>query len=142
MTKQLGRKFLIKIGDGESTEAFTVLCGLTSKSFEINDAEIDVTTADCNDPGGALWTEVLSGVKRVSVSGNGLFKNEASETRLKDVKMSSSAICNFQVIIPGFGMFEAAYHIGTLGLGGEQEGGVTYSLSLGSTGAVTFTAET
>ncbi|MEH7827106.1 phage major tail protein, TP901-1 family [Gemmobacter denitrificans] len=141
MAKQKGRALLIKIGDGASpTEAFTVLCGLTSKTLTINNSEIDVTTADCSDPGGALWTEVLGGTKRVSVSGNGLFKDEAAEASLNTLAMADSPIANFQIIVPSFGTFQGAFFLSSVEYGGEQEGGVTYSLALASTGEITFTA--
>lgn len=140
MAKQKGRLLLIKIGDGAGTEAFTTLCGLKSKTLTINNNEIDVTTADCADPGGALWTEVLGGVKRISVSGNGYFKDEVNETRMNTVAMSADPIANFQIIVPAFGTFAGAFFVSSVEYGGEQEDGVTYSLSLASTGAVTFTA--
>jgi predicted secreted protein len=44
MAKQLGRALLVKIGDGEASEAFANLCGLNSKSLTINNSAIDVTT--------------------------------------------------------------------------------------------------
>ena len=141
MAKQKGRKLLIKIGDGATpTEAFTVLCGLTSKTMTINNNEIDVTTADCADPGGALWTEVMAGAKRVSVSGNGFFKDETAEATLNTLALDDDPIANFQVIVPDFGTFQGAFFLSSVEYGGEQEGGVTYSLALASTGAVTFTA--
>ncbi|WP_028029891.1 phage major tail protein, TP901-1 family [Gemmobacter nectariphilus] len=141
MAKKKGRLLLIKIGDGATpTEAFTTLCGLRSKTLTINNSEIDVTTADCADPGGALWTEVLGGTKRVSVSGNGYFKDEASEARMNTVAMSADPIANFQVIVPDFGTFAGAFLLSSAEYGGEQEDGVTYSLSLASSGTVTFTA--
>jgi TP901-1 family phage major tail protein len=141
MAKQLGRLMLVRIGDGATpTEAFGLLCGLRSKTLSINNSEIDVTTADCTDPGGPLWTEVLSGVKRISVSGNGYFKDEATEARLNTVALSADPICNFQIVVPELGTFAGAFHVSTVEYGGEQEEGVTYSLSLGSSGSVTFTA--
>lgn len=142
MPKQKGRKLLVLIGDGAGaeTEVFTVLCGLTAKTLSINNSEIDVTTADCTDPGGPLWTEVLAGAKRVSVSGNGYFKDEATELRANTVAMSADAKANFEIIVPDFGTFAGRFMIGTMDWGGEQEDGVTYSLSLASDGAVSFTA--
>lgn len=140
MAKQKGRLLLIKIGDGEAVEAFTALCGLRSKTMTINNSEIDVTTADCDDPGGALWTEVLAGVKRVSVSGNGYFKDQAAELRLNTVAMSAEPFANFEIVVPDFGTFAANFMVASVDYGGEQEDGVNYSLSLASNNAVTFTA--
>lgn len=140
MAKQKGRLMLVNIGDGAGSETFAKLCGLRSKTLTINNSEIDVTTADCDSPGGPLWTEVIDGVKRVSVSGNGYFKDETTETRLNTVAMGNSPIANFQIIVPDFGTFAGAFFVQSVEYGGEQEDGVTYSLSLASSGAVTFTA--
>lgn len=140
MAKQKGRLLLIKIGDGEASETFSSLCGLTSKTLTINNTEVDVTTADCTAPGGALWTEVQSGTKRVSVTGNGLFLDATSEARMNTVVMDDDPIANFQIVVPDFGTFAGAFFASSVDYGGEQEGGVTYSLSLASTGPVTFTA--
>jgi TP901-1 family phage major tail protein len=140
MAKQKGRMMLVNIGDGAGTEVFAVLCGLRSKTLTINNSEFDVTTADCAAPGGALWTEVLGGVKRVEVAGNGYFKDEATEARMNSVAMAADPICNFRIVVPELGTFAGAFFISSVEYGGEQEDGVTYSLSLASTGAVTFTA--
>lgn len=140
MAKKLGRALLVKIGDGGGTEVFTNLCGLNSKTLTINNSSIDVTTPDCSSPGGALWTETLSGLKNVSVSGDGFFEDSASELRMNTVAMAADNICNFQIVVPDFGTYAGAFRIASLEFGGETEGGVTYSVSLESTGAVTFTA--
>lgn len=139
MAKQLGRAMLVKIGDGAGSEVFTTLCGLTSKTIAINNSEIDVTTADCDAPGGELWTEVLNGLKRVNISGTGLFKSAADEARLLTIAMSATAIGNFQVIIPELGTFAGAFHVSASEFGGEQEGALTKGMTLASSGPVTFT---
>lgn len=141
MAKPKGRLLLIKIGDGEVTEEFTTLCGLNTKGITINNSEYDVTTADCADPGGALWTEVQNGTKRVAVTGSGIMKDEAAEERLNTVAMSADAVANFQVIVPGLGTFAGEYHVASAGYSGEMQGGVSYDISLNSSGIITFTAE-
>ena len=140
MAKQLGRGLLGKIGDGEASETFANLCGLNSKTLTINNASIDVTTPDCTTPEGALWTETLAGLKNLSVSGDGFFEASTAEARMNTVAMQSDNKANFQVVVPDFGTYAGAFRIASLEFGGEKEGGVTYSISLESTGAVTFTA--
>ena len=140
MAKQLGRAPLVKIGDGEVSETFANLCGLNSKSITINNSSIDVTTPDCTTPEGALWTQTLAGLKNVSVSGDGYFEDSVTEARMNTVAMSADNACNFQIVIPDFGTYAGSFRISSLEFGGESEGGVTYSLSLESNGAVTFTA--
>lgn len=141
MAKQKGRLMLVKIGDGETpTEAFTTLCGLRSKTLTVNNTEIDATTSNCADPGGALWTEVMDGAKRLSVSGNGYFKDDTNERTLLDLAMADTPIGNFQIIVPDFGTFAGSFFLSSVEYGGEQEDGVTYSFALASSGAITFTA--
>lgn len=140
MAKQLGRALLVKIGDGADPEVFSNLCGLNSKALTINNSSIDVTTPDCSTPGGALWTETLNGLKNVTVTGDGFFEDSASESRMNTVSMAADNSCNFTITVPAFGTYAGAFRIASLEFGGETEGGVTYSLSLESTGAVTFTA--
>jgi len=140
MAKQLGRALLVKIGDGEASEVFSNLCGLNSKSLTINNSSIDVTTPDCTSPEGALWTETLAGLKNVSVSGDGFFEDSTAEARMNTVAMAADNVANFQVVVPDFGTYAGAFRLTSVEYGGETEGGVTYSLSLESTGVVTFTA--
>ncbi len=140
MAKQLGRALLIKIGDGESSEAFSNLCGLNSKTLTINNTSIDVTTPDCATPEGALWTETLAGLKNVSVSGDGFFEDSTTEARMNTVVMQNDNQANFEIVVPDFGTYAGAFRIASVEFGGETEGGVTYSISLESTGTVTFTA--
>jgi TP901-1 family phage major tail protein len=140
MAKQLGRALLVKIGDGEVSETFSNLCGLNSKTLTINNTSIDVTTADCTTPEGTLWTETLAGLKNVSVSGDGFFEDSTTEARMNTVAMQNDNKANFQIVVPDFGTYAGSFRIASLEFGGETEGGVTYSLSLESTGAVTFTA--
>jgi TP901-1 family phage major tail protein len=141
MAKSKGRLLLIKIGDGAETEVFTSLCGLNTRGITINNSEYDVTTADCADPGGALWTEVQNGVKRVAVTGSGFMKDDTAEARLNTVAMSVDALANFQVIVPGLGTFAGEFHVASAGYTGELQGGVSYDISLNSSGVITFTAE-
>jgi len=140
MAKQTGREMLVKIRTATGPDVYSTLCGLTAKTITINNEEIDVTTADCAAPGGVLWTEVLTGVKRVSISGNGLFEDSAAEAVLNTLAMAADTREAFQLIMPAFGTFAGTFHLSSAEYGGDQSGGVTYSMSLASSGAVTFTA--
>lgn len=140
MAKQLGRSVLIKIGDGAGGETFSNLCGLNSKTISINNTSIDVTTPDCAAPEGALWTQTLAGLKNISVSGDGFFEDSVSEARAVSVANGNDNLANFQVVIPDLGTYSGSFRLATLEYGGESEGGVTYSVSLESSGVVTYAA--
>ena len=137
MAKQLGRALLVKIDDGTGTK--NNLCGLNSKSLTINNSSIDVTTPDCTTPEGALYTETLAGLKNVSVSGDGFFEDSTAEARMNTVAMAADNSTTFEVVVPDFGTYAGTFRITSVEFGGETEGGVTYSLSLESSGTVTFT---
>ena len=147
MAKQKGRALLIKIGDGEVSETFNPLCGLTTKSININANAFDVTTPDCTSPGGQLWREVMTGIRSISVSGNGRFEDSTTEQRALSVLMgtgasdTADAVANFEIVVPDLGTFAGAFHIDSMDYSGDMENAVDYSLSLSSSGAVTFTAE-
>lgn len=146
MAKQNGTLLLIKIGDGAETEGFTPLCGLQSKTITVNNSNFDATTPKCTAPGGQLWQEVMTGMRAISTSGNGIFEGGTSLDRFKAIAFGSGeddtadAIGNFQIIVPDFGTFEGAFHIDNIEFGGEQTGPVTKSFSLASSGYIAFTA--
>ena len=140
MAKQLGRSFLLKVGDGAASEVFTALAGINSKSITINNSSIDVTTPDASSPGGVLFAQSLNGLKSMSVSGDGIFLDETAEARLNTVAMQADPVANFQMVVPDFGTFAGEFRVASLEFGGETEGGVTFSISLESNGTVTFTS--
>jgi len=140
MAKQLGRSFLLKVGDGAASEVFTALAGINSKSITINNSSIDVTTPDASSPGGVLFAQSLNGLKSMSVSGDGIFLDETAEARLNTVAMQADPVANFEMVVPDFGTFAGEFRVASLEFGGETEGGVTFSVSLESNGTVTFTS--
>lgn len=146
MSKQPGKLMLLKIGDGADPEVFTTLGGLNAKTITINNNTYEITTANTTTPGGQVWRDVLTGIRSVTVSGNGYFDDSTQEERLRAVAMgtgesdTADAKANFQLIVPDFGTFEGPFHVDSLEYGGEIEDGVTYQTSLSSSGVITFTA--
>jgi len=138
MAKQLGRLMLIKL---KEDAAFVTLAALKSKSISINNNAVDVTTPDYDAPEGPLWTEVLTGATNLAVSGSGYAKKQAAEATLVGIALSGDAAAEFEIVVPNIGTFSGFFHVATTDLGGEQEDGVTFGLSLNSTGAITFVAE-
>ena len=142
MAKKKGRQMLIRIGDGAEAEVFEVLCALTAKTLTVNTEEIDVTTPDCTEPGGKMWTEVLDGVSRVSVSGSGTSKKEDAEARLAEIAMAPGGpYANLEIVVPNFGTFAGNFFVQSVGFAGDGTGAATFEFSAASNGAVTFTAE-
>jgi len=134
MAAQKGASLLLKVGDGASPESFTTIGGLRSTSITLNDEAVDVTNKDS-----AGQRELLAdgGIHTISISGSGVFTDSASETTLRG-KMDASTFTNFQVIVPDFGTYTGAFMVSSLEYAGEFNGEVTYSVSLESSGSITF----
>lgn len=135
MSAQKGKDLLIKIGDGGSPESFTTAAGLRATTLSFNAQTIDITNADSAD----AWRELLDGgVKSASLSGNGVFKDTASDEALRAAFFNQS-LPNFQVVIPSFGVVQGPFKVTSLQYEGPYDGEVKISLSMASAGALTFT---
>ncbi|MGR3813162.1 MAG: phage major tail protein, TP901-1 family [Cognatishimia activa] len=136
MPAQNGRDLLIRVdmlGDG----TFQTIAGLRATRISFNAETVDVTSLEST--GG--WRELLSGagVKTAAISGSGVFKDEGTDERTRQIFFDGE-IPNFQVIIPDFGTIEGAFQVTALEYAGSYNGEASYELSLASAGALTFLA--
>lgn len=140
MAAQKGSALLLKIGADASAAAasdtYTTVGGLRSTSITLNQESVDITNKDSSNA-----RELLAdaGVESVSISGSGVFTDAASEATLRTA-FGGANIPNFEVIIPDLGTYQGKFHIASLEYGGEYNGEVTYSVTLESSGSVSFTA--
>jgi len=136
MAAEKGRAFLLKIGDGQPSESFATIAGMRSTRLSINSELVDVTN---KDSGG--WRELLSdgGIRRVSISGAGVFTNSQAEVDLQ-AKTLAGAVANYRIVFESGDMFAGAFLVSALDYAGEHNGERSYTLSLESSGPVTFTA--
>jgi len=134
MAAQKGKDLLVKVYDGAN---FITVAGLRSRRLAFNAETVDVTHAEST----GRWRELLqgAGVRRASIAGRGLFKDEASDALMRQT-FFDGAIKNYQIVIPDFGVVEGPFQIAALEFAGEHDGEVTYELSLESAGALTFAA--
>ncbi len=134
MPAQKGKDLLVKIASGVD---FITVAGLRTRRLSFNAETVDITNADSAN----RWRELLdgAGVKRASVSGRGLFKDEASDALMRQTFFDGT-VTNYQIVIPSFGTVQGAFQIVSLEFAGEHNGEVTYDLSLESAGELTFTA--
>lgn len=134
MTAQKGKDLLIKIADGAG---FATVAGLRTRRLAFNAETVDITHAESAN----RWRELLggAGVKRVSVSGRGLFVDAATDATMRQAFFDGSVI-NYQMVIPDFGTVQGPFQLTNLEFAGEHNGEVTYELALESAGEVTFAA--
>lgn len=136
MGAQNGKDLLIKV-DMAADGQFTTLAGLRATRVSFNAETIDVTSLESQ--GG--WRELLSGagVKSVSISGSGVFRDAATDERARQLFFDGEAPA-FQVVIPDFGIVEGPFQVTAIEYGGSHNGEATYELSMASAGSLTFTA--
>jgi len=136
MGAQNGKDLLIKLdmtGDGQ----FETIAGLRASRISFNAESVDVTSLESQ--GG--WRELLggAGVKSASISGSGVFKDETTDERARQIFFDAE-VPGFQVIIPDFGIVEGPFQVTSIEYAGSHNGEATYELSMASAGALLFTA--
>ena len=136
MAAQTGKDLLIKV-DMDGTGAFQTMAGLRATRISFNAEQVDVTSLE--SAGG--WRELLggAGMKSASLSGSGVFKDNATDERARAIFFNGQ-IPAFQVIIPDFGVVEGPFQISGIEYAGSHNGEATYELTLASAGALSFTA--
>lgn len=136
MVAQRGKDLLVKL-DAGGTGTFTTVAGLRTRALAFNARSVDVTHAES----AGRWRELLegAGVRSASISGRGIFRDQASDAAIRQV-FFDGAIRSWQIAIPDFGTVEGAFQITALEFSGEHDGEVTFDMALESAGALSFTA--
>lgn len=136
MAAQNGKDLLIKL-DMTGAGQFETIAGLRATRISFNAESIDVTSLESQ--GG--WRELLAGagVKSASISGSGIFKDDATDERARQIFFDGETP-GFQVIIPDFGTIEGAFQVTSIEYAGTHNGEATYEMSMASANALTFTA--
>ncbi|MEL6452023.1 MAG: phage major tail protein, TP901-1 family [Pseudomonadota bacterium] len=136
MGAQNGKDLLIKV-DMTSDGQFETIAGLRATRVSFNAEAVDVTSLESQ--GG--WRELLggAGVRSASISGSGVFKDEGTDERARQIFFDGE-VPAFQVIIPDFGIVEGPFQVTALEYSGSHNGEATYELTMASAGALTFTA--
>ncbi|MBO6603468.1 MULTISPECIES: phage major tail protein, TP901-1 family [Paracoccaceae] len=135
MTAQNGKDLLVKV-DLDGQGVFQTLAGLRATRLSFNTETVDVTSLEST--GG--WRELLggAGVKSAALSGSGVFRDEATDERARQIFFDGE-VPEFQVIIPDFGTVEGPFQITAIEYSGNYDGEATYELSMASAGALNFT---
>lgn len=133
MSAQKGKDLLLKAADGGG--AFVTVVGLRARQIALNAEAVDVTHSES----AGRWRELLAGagVRRASISGAGIFRDESSDALVRQI-FFDGAIRDWQVVVPDFGTIEGPFQLSSLEYRGDHAGEVTFDLSLESAGELTF----
>lgn len=134
MPAQKGKDLLLKAADAGGS--FVTVAGLRARQIAFNAETVDVTHAES----AGRWRELLAGagMRRASLSGAGIFKDEASDALVRQI-FFDAAIRDWQVVVPDFGVITGPFQLSTLEYRGDHAGEVTFELSLESAGQLSFT---
>ena len=134
MAAQRGGALLLKM---DISGTMTTIGGLRSTSITINDEAVDITN---KDSGSSRTLLPSGGILSMTVSASGVFTDATSETTLRS-KVHQSSFESYNIIIPDLGTYAGSFMIASLEYAGEYNGEVTYSITLESSGAISFSAE-
>lgn len=134
MVAQKGRDLLLKIS---GANGYQTVAGLRSNRIAFNAETVDVTDRDS----AGRWRELLAaaGMQRASISGSGIFKDQASDEMVRQ-SFFDGAIVDCQIVIPDFGAVSGPFQITALEYSGAHNGEVTFDLALESAGPIAFGA--
>ncbi len=135
MAAQKGKDLLIRASAAGG--GFVAVAGLRARQIAFNAEAVDITNADS----AGRWRELLAGagMRRAAVSGSGVFRDQASDARLRQL-FFDGAIETFQIVVPDFGTIEGPFQITSLEYRGDHAGEVTFDIALDSAGALAFAA--
>ena len=134
MAAQKGSAVLIK---QTISNTATTIGGLRSSSITINEETVDVTNKDSSGN-----RELLAdgGILSMSISGSGVFTDSTAEQSFRSAAVGATAFQTFTFIIPDLGSYAGTLQVTSLEYAGEYNGEATYSFSLESSGAISFSA--
>jgi TP901-1 family phage major tail protein len=134
MAAQKGKDMLLKVRT--AVGVFTTIAGLRARKMAFNAETVDVTDADS----AGRWRELIggAGVQRAALSGSGIFKDVASDFKVRELFFNST-LEDWQIIVPDFGIVAGQFQITALEYSGNHDGELTFEIALESAGALTFT---
>lgn len=135
MPAQRGKDLLLRVETAPGT--YLTIGGLRARQIALNAETVDTTHSEST----GRWRELLSGsgVRRASISGAGVFKDEASDALARQLFFDGD-IRDWQVVVPDFGRVQGRFQLTSLEYRGEHAGELTFEMSLESAGPLDFTA--
>tara|TARA_Y100000114_G_scaffold73169_1_gene67054 strand:- start:273 stop:677 length:405 start_codon:yes stop_codon:yes gene_type:complete len=133
MAAQQGKALLLKI---DVSGTMTTVGGMRSTSMTLNDEMVDITN---KDSGSQRTLLPAGGILSMTISASGVFTDSTAEQTLRSA-YGTSTFKSYNVIVPDLGTYAGTFQLTSLEYAGEYNGEATYSITLESSGAVTFTS--
>jgi TP901-1 family phage major tail protein len=132
MTAQKGQDLTIEIKD--ENDNFVFIAGLRARTVGLTSGIIDVTDSDSN-----MWRHLLSsgGIKSCSISGDGIFKDEVSQKRIKTL-FFNGLLEEWRIGLPEYGTLEGVFQIVALRYNGRHDDALQFDITLESANEINF----
>lgn len=142
MAQQNARELVIK-REGDTPGTFVFVCGIRTRTFQMSNAQIDNTVPACDDPSKPIVASAMPGRQTITFSGDGLFDSDAVGKSVADDARLQRTNRNYQVIVPGYGMFEGPFFVSDFEWSGDMEDPLAFSATWVPLkgDAIEFTAE-
>ncbi|MCH9753535.1 MAG: phage tail protein [Alphaproteobacteria bacterium] len=133
MVAYSGNLVLLKIKIGNIYE---VVGGMRTTRFLLNNQIIDATHKESGN-----WRELLSevGVSSVSITGSGIFTNNASEVMMRDIAFNNKK-SKFSITFGNGDEMQGEFIVSTYERAGNVSEEETYNISLESAGKIKYSA--
>ena len=133
MAAQRGKALLLKI---DISGTMTTVGGMRSTSMTLNDEAVDITNKDSGS-----FRELLpsGGIQSMTITASGVFTDSTTEQTLRSA-YGTSSFKSYNIIVPDLGTYAGTFMIASLEYAGEYNGEATYSVTLESSGSITFSA--
>ncbi len=134
MAIQKGNLLLLRIGDGQASETFTTIGGIRATNMRLNNNIVDAS----NVASGA-WRKLLdnSGISSLSVEGKGFFADSTAEETMRGYAFSN-IIKNYELLFANGDKISGAFQIASYERDGDYDNVEGYSMTLESSGDITF----
>lgn len=133
MAAQKGRNFLLKEG---TAAAGTTLAGMRTTGVTLNNEQVDITNKDSSG-----WRTLLegAGTQSLEITAEGVFTDAAVEETVRGYAFANS-INAFGLLFGNGDSIDASWAISNYQRSGTHNGEETYSMTLQSSGSITYTA--
>lgn len=128
-----GISFLLKEGAVASTP--TTIAGGRTVSMTLNNEQVDVTTQSSAN---ARTLLADAGVQSISIDMSGIFEDSTIEETVRGYAFANS-INTFSLYFPNGDTLEASFAISNYSRNAEYNGAEEFSMTLESSGAITYT---
>lgn len=132
MAADRGLDFLLKQG---TAAGGTTVAGMRTTGLTVNNEIVDITNKDSS---GARTLLADAGVQALTITASGVFTDAAVEETVRGYAFAKS-INAFGLVFPNGDTLDASWYITNYERAGEYNGEETYSMTLESSGAITYT---